>query len=48
MGENTIGIIQEMGKVLRDDPQKAAARNEEDTGLVFFDILALDMVCAGR
>ena len=44
MGENTIGILQEMGKVLRDDPEKAAEQNEADVGLIFFDILGLKMV----
>lgn len=44
MGENAIGIIQELGKVLRDEPEKAAEHNEEDVGMVFFDILGLEMV----
>ncbi|KAK9835829.1 hypothetical protein WJX74_008841 [Apatococcus lobatus] len=44
MGENAIGLIQEFGKVLRDDPDKAAAQNSDDQGMVFFDILGLYMV----
>ena len=44
MGENAIGLIQEFGKVLRDEPDKAAAQEPDDQGMVFFDVLGLFMV----
>ena len=44
MGENAIGLIQEFAKVLRDEPDKAAAQDPDDQGMVFFDVLGLFMV----
>ena len=44
MGENAIGLIQEFGKVLQDEPDKAAAQDPDDQGMVFFDVLGLFMV----
>ena len=44
MGENTIGVIQEMGKVLQDEPEKAAEQNPDDIGMIFFDILGMKVV----